>query len=208
VVRVGKLFLGTHYRARPRYGGAAGIELVEELFHADSEAVLGIVQLLEGDAAHDARWRLVVRGMDQLLGDLGFAQAGKREVMAACREGLGREFRVTVDFERQLGDRFRVERKPLELLLDPSNDATSELAPGLELLRERSSRIRPIATTLRDVESRLESPLHSIAADVLHMHANRLLRSSARAQELIMYDLLLRIYEGKLARERRSKKAP
>jgi hypothetical protein len=33
-----------------------------------------------------------------------------------------------------------------------------------------------------------------------HMHANRLLRGAHRAQELVLYDLLDRVYRSRLAR--------
>jgi hypothetical protein len=36
------------------------------------------------------------------------------------------------------------------------------------------------------------------------MHANRLLRASARANELVLYDFLLRLYEGRRARRKRT----
>ncbi len=37
---------------------------------------------------------------------------------------------------------------------------------------------------------------------VLHMHANRLLRSALREQELVLYDFLLRLYGSQVARVR------
>jgi hypothetical protein len=35
------------------------------------------------------------------------------------------------------------------------------------------------------------------------MHANRLLRSGARAQEMVIYEFLARLYAARLARGRR-----
>jgi hypothetical protein len=37
------------------------------------------------------------------------------------------------------------------------------------------------------------------------MHANRLLRSAARPQELVIYDFLVRLYESKVARAKKQK---
>jgi hypothetical protein len=45
-------------------------------------------------------------------------------------------------------------------------------------------------------------PIPELAASYLHMHANRLLRSAARAQELVLYDWLYRMYEAQAARLR------
>jgi hypothetical protein len=47
---------------------------------------------------------------------------------------------------------------------------------------------------------RLTVPRAELAVGYLHMHANRLLRSAHRAQELILYDFLARLYESRAAR--------
>ena len=52
----------------------------------------------------------------------------------------------------------------------------------------------------------LQVPITDLAGSYIHMHANRLLRSSARAQELVIYDFLKRIYESRAARQRKAKK--
>ena len=44
-----------------RYGGPEGMQLAEQLFHADSEAVAGDRRALDGDEGADARWRLALR---------------------------------------------------------------------------------------------------------------------------------------------------
>jgi hypothetical protein len=50
---------------------------------------------------------------------------------------------------------------------------------------------------------RLWTPLEDVASSLLHMHANRLLRSSHRAQELVLYDFLLRLYQTQISHQRR-----
>jgi thiopeptide-type bacteriocin biosynthesis protein len=54
-------------------------------------------------------------------------------------------------------------------------------------------------------ERRLTRPLADIAGSLLHMHANRLLRSDQRAHELVLYDFLTRIYESQIARSKRGR---
>lgn len=203
--RLWRFQVDTYDREVERYGGAAGIVLAEALFHADSDACLGIVETLAGDAGADARWRLALRGMDLLLDDLGFGLAHKRAIVHECRQRFGAEFHAEGPLRHQLGDKFRRERVALEALLDPAHDANSELAPGLELLRGRSLRLGPIAAALQASErdGRLRLPVAVLAASFLHMHANRLLRAAARAQELVLYDLLDRLYEGRMARAKR-----
>ena len=47
----------------------------------------------------------------------------------------------------------------------------------------------------------LTLPLPELAVSYLHMHANRLLRSAHRAQELVLYDFLARLYQSQAALE-------
>jgi hypothetical protein len=48
----------------------------------------------------------------------------------------------------------------------------------------------------------LSLPLAAIAPSLLHMHANRLLRSDQRRHELVLYDFLYRLYDARAARAR------
>lgn len=205
--RLWKLQLDTYQREVERYGGATGVVLAERLFSADSACVVDLLGMLAGDAGIDARWRLALRGIDQLLDDLGFDLAGRLAIMRSARDGFAREHRVdaAVGFQRGLGDKYRKERAALEILLDRARDAASDLAPGLERLAARSAANAPIIAELRAAEQRgaLTMSLAELAPSYIHMHVNRLIRSAARAHELVLYDLLTRLYESKLARAKK-----
>jgi len=200
-----RLDFDTYHREVERYGGPEGMRLCERLFHADSEAVLAIVESLEGDAGDDARWRLALCGVDRLLGDLGLGLEARRKVVESMRNNLAREFGIETNFEKQLGQRFRRERSALEALLAPAVDEAHPLAPGLALLERRSITQRAVAGDLAAAEraGRLQMPVAGLAASLVHMHTNRILRSAARAQELIVYDFLLRLYDSQLARQKK-----
>jgi thiopeptide-type bacteriocin biosynthesis protein len=204
--RVWRFQFDTYEREVERYGGPEGIELAEKLFQVDSEAVVRILELLSGDEGADARWRLALRGMDMLLDDLGLTPDAKLGVVKPMRESYGREFRVDGSFERQLGAKYREERRELENVLGAAQADHGDLAPGLAILKERSLQIAPIASTLKqlEVEGRLTVPIATLASSYLHMHANRFLRSAARAHELVLYDFLTRTYESRLARIRKA----
>jgi thiopeptide-type bacteriocin biosynthesis protein len=199
-----KLVLDTYERELERYGGDRGMELVEELFWRDSEAVLGIVELLEGDAGADARWRLAVRGIDSLLDALGLGDEQRAKIYADARDMLGREMRADTAFWGRIGDRFGKERASLDLLFarDPARDADHDLEPGFDLLEQRDAQIRELAVELcrRDAAGELVPTLASFAWSLVHMHANRLLHASQRAQELVLYDFLRRLHASRRAR--------
>jgi lantibiotic biosynthesis protein len=206
--RIWRVQLDTYEREIERYGGPEGIALAERLFQVDSDAVLAILEMLEGDEGADFRWRLALRGIDMLLGDLRFDPETRLRVMRGMREGFTREFGGGKGLRVQLDQRFRQEWRSLSPLLDPAGDAESELAPALEILRQRSERNAPIVEELRDLEraGRLNQPLADLASSYVHMHVNRFIRSAQRAHELVLYDFLYLLYESRAARERKGER--
>jgi lantibiotic biosynthesis protein len=96
--------------------------------------------------------------------------------------------------------KFRKERKALRTLLDAAPDSDHPLASGLAVLHDRSRMLVDIVNRLRSSEQqdRLSHSLRSLMPHYIHMHANRLLRSAHRDQELVIYDLLTRLYESQL----------
>jgi thiopeptide-type bacteriocin biosynthesis protein len=198
-----RIQLDTYEREVERYGGPHGVALCEQIFWHDSEAVLDIVGLLQGDDGADARWRLALRGADMLLDDLGLDLATRLDLMRRIRDAFRDEFRAGTAMFKQIGERFRRERSNLLELLarDPARDRDSDLAPGLEILDHRSERVRSVAAAMR--ASRLDARIESLASSLVHMHINRLLHASHRAQELVLYDFLHRWYDSLRARESR-----
>jgi thiopeptide-type bacteriocin biosynthesis protein len=197
-----RMQLDTYEREVERYGGGRGIELAEQLFTADSEAVLTITGSLSGDAGLDLRWRLAMAGIDLLLEDLGLTLEEKRSVARRARENFGREFGIDGNFRGQVSQRYRAERAHLEALLDPGQAPPAPLAAGLEALRRRSLQLAPVTAELRQLSQagRLSATLADIARSFAHMHVNRLLRSAHRAQELVLYELLDRAYSSRAGR--------
>lgn len=199
--------LDTYEREVERYGGDRGIELAEQIFRADSEAVLTILGSLSGDAGLDLRWRLGLRGIDLLFDDLGLTLEDKRSLAREAREGYGLEFGMDGPFRGRVGERFRRERAGLEAVLDSDQEPPAPLAPGLEALRRRSLQIAPVAAELRQLAraGSLSVTMTDLASSYAHMHVNRLLRSAQRAQELVLYELLDRLYASQAARRSTSR---
>jgi hypothetical protein len=55
----------------------------------------------------------------------------------------------------------------------------------------------------REIAGRLTQTIAELAWSFVHMFTNRMLRSAALAQELVLYDWLCRAYQSAFARERR-----
>ena len=98
-------------------------------------------------------------------------------------------------------------RRFLTTLLEDGTVDGAEL-PGMAVLRQRSSRLRPVFEQLlrAETEGRLRPPLRAIASSYVHMYTNRLLRAAAVEQELVLYDHLHRLYDSALARQRARRK--
>jgi thiopeptide-type bacteriocin biosynthesis protein len=207
---VHRLEFATYEPEVDRYGGPEGLLLAERVFHADSEAVVEILRgAVRGDGHPDARWQLVACGMHRLLDDFEVPLRERRGLVDALRAGLLDELGGDAALERQLGLKFRAWRAELERLLC-GEGAADHLAPGIEALRARSREIGPIARELRalDRAGRLETPPDAWIKSALHMFANRVFRSTARAQELVIHDLLSRFYRSRTARLRKGELNP
>ncbi len=203
---VRRLQVDTYEREVERYGGAEAALLAEELFHADSEAVVELLELLEpGDAGLDERWRLALRGADQLLDDVGLTLPEKLRVIEERAKHFGSVPEPDATLRHQLTARFRELRADLEQLLDRAKDGESLPLPGFGVLNGRSERLRTICASLRALNEsgRLEGRLTDIAGSYIHMHLNRVLRGAPNDHEVVVYDFLRRLYRSKAARSRK-----
>ena len=152
----------------------------------------------------ETRWRLALQGMDRLLTDLGFDLAGKLDVIRRTRDAFGREFRVDSQFRHQLNAKYRKDRRTVEALLAPDGERETLRTPERTVLVRRSEQWSPVIAELkaREQAGRLRQSVKELAVSYLHMHANRLLRTAHRVQELVLYDFLARNYESRAIRSR------
>ena len=200
--RIHRLALDTYDPERERYGGDEGLELAEQAFHFDSDAVIEAIADSLGEAGAAQRWRLLLWGIDRLLGDFHFDLPRRNALMARLRDAYGREHHADAAFERQLSAKYRNQRALIEQTLGGTLDDAE--GPAFAALRHRSERLAPVILQLRELSlsDRLCVSLEDLAASLVHMHANRMLRGAARAHELVLYDFLHRWYQSQFARSR------
>ncbi len=182
--------------------------MAEKIFCADSDAILSIVDSLSGDEGSDARWRLAVPGCDRILTDLGFDLKAKIGILKGMKDSWAREFNVDSFFRKKLGEKYRKEEEDLMVLLSPRVPEEHWLLPGIDLFKVRSEKIAPLAEALREAAKKglLPSSLENMAGNFLHMHNNRLIASSQRAHEVVLYDFLFRAYQRMNAQQKGPKK--
>ena len=202
--QLARMQLDTYEPEWERYGGDYGLALSEALFTADSQAALVIVGGVVGDAQAKLRWQAALVSMAGLLRDLFPDPAQRLAVVAAAQRDFATELRLDGASTQRIGARFRAERADLEALLD-ATDGLLRGPPVVQAVRQRSASLTTIAQQLQvaEQEGRLTSPLTLLARSYLHMTANRILRSTARPQEAIIYDFLARLYRSRVARGRR-----
>jgi len=182
-----KLQFDTYEREVERYGGAESIELAEEIFHRDSEAVAALLPACAGDDGADLRWQLMLAGIDRLYADFGLDLAARLRLAEGAREGFARTFLYDT-LRDHLANRFRAHRASLLQLLD---------AP-IPALDRRSAAIAPAVRRLR-------APVSAILPSIIHMFVNRLARSAGPEHEMVLYDYLVQLYRSSVARERKGK---
>lgn len=193
---VWRLQFDTYEREVERYGGAPGIELAEEVFAADSEAVVAILGLPA--RGPDDRWRHALAGIDRLLTDLGLGLADRQALARQVADDYRDEFTTTAEFAAQIGRRFRAERAGLEAILGGPYPE-----PGVEAaLARRSGRAAPAMAGLRRLAEagELTVQLSALGRSLAHMHVGRLLRSANRHHEFVLFSFLDRLYRSQAAR--------
>jgi thiopeptide-type bacteriocin biosynthesis protein len=196
--KIWQIQMDTYDREIERYGGPEGAHIAEDLFFADSQAILEILQALDGDDGMVYRWRIALLGLDAFLSDFGLDLEAKRAF-------LGR-LRPSEAMKRPLGDKFRQSRKDLEALLDSSSKVSGTLEFARAAFERRSDVMRFGIQKLRGLETtgKLTLDIKDIIPSYLHMHVNRIARSSPNQYEMVLYDFLFRLYDGRLARRTRT----
>ncbi|MHB8689762.1 MAG: thiopeptide-type bacteriocin biosynthesis protein [Solirubrobacteraceae bacterium] len=158
-----------------------------------------------GGAGADERWRMALCGAAALVRDFLLDPADAVVLMRRLRDAFGREHRADARTARALGERLRKERASLEPLLHPAQAPEHPLAPGFAVIAERSAAVAPLVAGLGELERTglLTMPVADPVPSYVYMHVNRLIRSAARTHELVLYDFLARLYESRVARQRR-----
>lgn len=200
---VSTVALDTYHRELERYGGDEGIELAEQIHAADSDAVLKVLGMLDGEDLADARWKLCLYATDRLLVDAGLDMQQRRDWVKDGAAGYRVEYPGAHNLDAGIGARWRNERAQLTALLDDTKDHPYE--PARQAFRQRSEMLAPLLAELADRDRRglLTQPFQHLVLSFSHLNAIRLLRSAARTHELVILSFLDRHYASQIARKPR-----
>ena len=204
---VWKIQADTYKREIERYG-AITMMLSEQLFYYDSQCIVDMLDMIDGDEGEKIRWLFVIKAVDALLSDFNYSMEQKRELMENLKTGFAHEFNMNKDLKMQLDKKFRTYRDNITEILNPANDETSELQPLFELLKQKSENIAPLVTVILTFQQNDQLQLHinDLLASYIHMLLNRLFKNKQRMHEMVIYDFMWRTYHSEIAKQKHLKK--
>lgn len=187
----------TYEREVERYCGPEGIEYCEEIFDADSDAVVAFLNGV-GANAYERRVEFVIMGVAQYFDDLGITAEKRIQILINLVSWFGKEHSVDRDYDIRLGNKYRSMSSDLVRWLDCSASLqNSHTKLARIVLSKRSDKIYEAVSTLRRISS--ERTIESVAPSIIHMFINRVISSAQRNHELVIYDLLRRHYQSQAA---------
>jgi thiopeptide-type bacteriocin biosynthesis protein len=203
---VWKVQVDTYQREIERYGSQT-MALGEEVFFHDSQMIVDMLSLIEGDEGERIRWLFGLRAIDSMLDDFLYDMERKYELVSILRENFGREHGMNRSLKEQMEKKFRADRAVINELMDHDNDEKSEMLPLFQLIARKSSSIKPAAEKILALndKGKLEMPINDLMASYSHMMINRLFKSKQRTHEMVLYDFLHRYYKSEIARRKYSK---
>lgn len=204
---ISKLQTDTYKRELERYGDNT-IELAEDLFFHDSVFVTQMLNLLDTESGGTIRWQMAARSVDEFLNDFKFSLEEKYKWLEQFslsffnEHGGGKDLKITLD------NKFRTLRSQIKNVLDETLDATQEHYPILELLKERSKKMKPIIQTILEMnnDGTLQANLYDLIGSYIHMNLDRLFMGRNRTNEFVVYDLLAKHYKSILAQQKQLSK--
>jgi thiopeptide-type bacteriocin biosynthesis protein len=196
--------LDTYFQEVNRYGGPRAIAAAEHCFEADSDMTLALMAL-DDRALPDFRERVAFLATDIFLRDFRLVDGAREAFASRVAEALMADMPFGPDPERSFGERFRALRSELTpLVADPTEEGSAWLSSARKIIAERSSAVkeyRDLCLRL-DEEGALTTSASDILGSLIHMGVNRLMRAAPRAVELVIYDLLRRVYRSQRARRK------
>lgn len=203
---VWKVQTDTYQREMERYGANTMI-LSEQFFYYDSQCIVNMLDMIDGDEGEEIRWLFAIKAVDVLLTDFNYSMEQKRELMENLKTGFALEFNMNKDLKMQLDKKFRIHREAITKVLNDENDETSDFQPLFELLKHKSESTTPLVKEILTIQQNNQLQLHinDLLASYIHMLLNRLFKNKQRMHEMVIYDFMWRTYHSEIAKQKHLK---
>lgn len=177
---------------------------VETYFGLESEMIVKVIDMLEGDEGEELRWLFALRAIDSLLDDFGYDEDGKMIILEKLKSNFAQEFNTNKQLQKQLDSKYRANQKKIESFLS-HQEKDPELMPLFESIELKS---RASVSCIKKMSFYLnETNRDSILGSIIHMLMNRIFRSKNRLHEMVLYDMLYRHYRKEWGKRTFLKKA-
>lgn len=174
--------ISTYYRELSRYGGSS-IELSESFFYHDSEEVLKIIKLSQGD--ENKKLLLVYNRIEKILHYFKLTDEEKLNFLNKMQLAFKNELKVDSSKKRVLSKKYRFFEKDLTNFSDSNTDNLSKIVEEILLLKKLNL---------------LEIEIEDLLASFIHMCINRCFQSNQRTFEMIVYDFMFKKNKSTFAR--------
>ncbi len=192
-----KVQTDTYIREIERYG-AATMELSEQLFFYDSEAISIFLSSIDETTDTNIRWLWGIKAIDTLMNCFGLELEDKKKLMEQLKIAFANEFKLEKPSKLQVDKNYRKYSKQICSALD-NNLEENPLYSYLNIIEDYQINILKIAPNII-LRTSNSSDLWSYLKSYIHMHINRLLKSSQRLNEMVIYDYIYRYYRSLMAR--------
>jgi lantibiotic biosynthesis protein len=198
---VWKCITDTYVRELERYGFET-ITHAESLFFEDSNTMLQMLALTEGDEREHIRWLWAMRNIDEWLNVFSYSLKDKLQLLEGLKTVFSREFNTNKQVQQELGNLYRKHKKEIETMMHITATDEHDWVPLADILNQRSIKIKPIAGQLiqNQQQGLLNPSLNHLMGSYIHMIMNRICTSKARMQEMVVYDFLYCYYKSAIAR--------
>jgi len=202
-----KVQTDTYEREIERYGENT-IELVENLFFHESQALIDIIEYLRKVKDEELRWLFALRATDQLLSNFQYDLEQKLALMKSLAHTFGQEFNMAKPLKVQLDKKYRNARAKVEEFMQFVSEQVTDYQIFIDVLQQNQQMSQPVVAQILAYREQgaLTVDLDYLLKSLIHMLLNRIFKSKNRMNEMVCYNFLERYYKSTLARQKKSTK--
>ncbi|WP_093669760.1 thiopeptide-type bacteriocin biosynthesis protein [Tenacibaculum sp. MAR_2009_124] len=183
--------LHTYKRELERYGTNT-MSISESLFFYDSEIIINGIANIPNETEY---FLFIIKIVFDHLSLFNYEDQEKMNFISSMRNGYRKEFNTNKTTTKSLDAKYRSLKEKIHKILGFNNSDLSYTTKNNEL------NYKNIKTTLVSYkkEGNLLVDSNELLASYIHMTINRSFKSKQRLYELMIYDILYRVYKTKIA---------
>ncbi|KUJ60371.1 hypothetical protein AR687_18180 [Flavobacteriaceae bacterium CRH] len=189
---VWKIELATYDRELERYGWEL-IDLAETFFCRDSDLIIKLIQLTKERKEENALWMFSLKCIDGYLDFFKFSPEMKHKTMESLYNSFQQEFEAGKSVRKQIDTKYRTYLSIIKEILETKSGNYNSYV----MLIDNS-----IKNLFEEMSQLQTKKAQKLINSFIHMHINRMVKSSPRAHELVMYGILEKYYRMKLTQDK------